>query len=437
MLRSQEIMLRMSEISTRLDEIQAVDETTPELRAEMDTLTTEYRDAQTNYRAAVVKEDQEREELQTRNANGGGWDWSQETREFVALQERAQTSRYITAALNGSPIAGAELELNQALGIPGSALPLSQLLPLDTREPERPLEERADVLTAPTVTSQQMARPWVDRVFADTSAAFLGLPFASADSGDQAVPQITAGAAGATVAAGAAQDAEAATIGVTTLTPHRLSARYQFRLEDTIRLPMLEEALRRDMAMALAETMDMEIIQGGTGITDLDSQVGTGKQIDIADVDADISSAAEWKTMSTSLLGATVLDGRYATMNAEVAWLLNTMIYGAVQTAFRTATSDVSLDDWLTNHQVRHRSSIHLPQAPTGGSSGDAETVAFASLARGLAQAATIINWPAVELIRDPYTDASKGLVALTLVNMWDYKILRQANFAKIVATKA
>ena len=200
---------------------------------------------------------------------------------------------------------------------------------------------------------------------------------------------------------------------------------------------MLEEALRRDMAMALAETMDMEIIQGGTGITDLDSQVGTGKQIDIADVDADISSASEWKTMSTALLGNVVLDGRYATMNAEVAWLLNTMIYGAVQTAFRTATSDVSLDDWLTNHQVRHRSSIHLPQAPTGGSSGDAETVAFASLARGLAQAATIINWPAVELIRDPYTDASKGLVALTLVNMWDYKILRQANFAKIVATKA
>ena len=40
--------------------------------------------------------------------------------------------------------------------------------------------------------------------------------------------------------------------------------------------------------------------------------------------------------------------------------------------------------------------------------------------------------WPTVSLIRDPYTGAGKGEIALTALALWDFKILRSESFYKV-----
>ena len=86
MTASQRLTVRASEIRTRLNEIAGLDgdTVTDEIRAETDRLTTEYGTVETQLRAAIVAEDEERREAETR---GGGDD--AETRELRALQGRA------------------------------------------------------------------------------------------------------------------------------------------------------------------------------------------------------------------------------------------------------------------------------------------------------------------------------------------------------------
>ena len=60
-----------------------------------------------------------------------------------------------------------------------------------------------------------------------------------------------------------------------------------------------------------------------------------------------------------------------------------------------------------------------MRSAPSSGAAG-------ASTARAVAGI-----WDAGELIRDPYTGAAKGEVALTLCYLWDFGIPRAANFMR------
>ena len=57
---------------------------------------------------------------------------------------------------------------------------------------------------------------------------------------------------------------------------------------------------------------------------------------------------------------------------------------------------------------------------------------AFVGLGRGLDGAGVAAVWEAGELIRDPYSGAAKGEVALTLCYLWDFGLPRAANFARV-----
>ena len=60
------------------------------------------------------------------------------------------------------------------------------------------------------------------------------------------------------------------------------------------------------------------------------------------------------------------------------------------------------------------------------------EIGAFIGRGRGIDGAAVAGIWDAGELIRDPYTGAAKGEVALTLCYLWDLGIPRAANFMRL-----
>ena len=73
MTTAQKLQLRASEIRARLSEIATMpdDGMTDEIRTETDKLTGEYRDVELRNRAAIVAEDAEREEAETRGGADG------------------------------------------------------------------------------------------------------------------------------------------------------------------------------------------------------------------------------------------------------------------------------------------------------------------------------------------------------------------------------
>ena len=57
---------------------------------------------------------------------------------------------------------------------------------------------------------------------------------------------------------------------------------------------------------------------------------------------------------------------------------------------------------------------------------------AFIGRRMGIDGAGVAAVWDAGELIRDPYTKAASGEVALTLCYLWDFGLPRKSNFARI-----
>ena len=63
----------------------------------------------------------------------------------------------------------------------------------------------------------------------------------------------------------------------------------------------------------------------------------------------------------------------------------------------------------------------------------DGDFGAFVGRGRGIEGAAVAAVWEAGELIRDPYSSAAGGEVALTLCYLWDFAVVRASNFARVV----
>ena len=105
----QKLRLRLSEVRQRLNAISGIegDAFTDEIRAEAETLQTEYADLETRHRAAIVAEGED----ETRATEGP----DAERRERLELRSRASLTTYLRAALPG----GQETRADAATGAPG------------------------------------------------------------------------------------------------------------------------------------------------------------------------------------------------------------------------------------------------------------------------------------------------------------------------------
>ena len=174
-----------------------------------------------------------------------------EARELRELAGRVEVRRYIGAAMDGGAVDGAEGEYNAALGMGAGSFPLRLLAP----------EARATTDTDAGVNQGT----WLDRLFAKTCAAHVGVSFRSAGPGVAAYPVTTAGASAAQRGRGEAAVDAAWTVGVTEVKPSRNAVRAVFSVEDAARLRGLEDALRRDLRMALTEGIDKAVFLGDAG----------------------------------------------------------------------------------------------------------------------------------------------------------------------------
>ena len=411
----------MSKSRERLASLSELDETTESERAEMDELTKGYGLLEKRYQAALTAEGDETPEDVAETAPDG------EDKELFSLVCRARIGNYLERSASGRVLDGVERDLNAGLKIAGGdRMPIQMLLD-PAIDDGSTLEKRADAATNLSVNTVQKPEMWLKRVFVGTSSEHLGITRKSV-SGLAAFPVVGSGVTAKTVDKTTAKDAEAFSLTVETLDPKRISARYLFSKEDAARLgpATFEENLRSDLRMSMASQMDDEVINGAGSL--FDGLAGETALTITGAADAAIADATTGLEFAQGLLG--LIDGQYAMQSGDIRYIVNADLFSHLKTLpLAVGTTDsVYVSAWLEEvENVRGMASGHIGEIT--GQTG--ESYVYVSLMKGLSGASVHAVWDSVEIIRDPFSNAESGQVALTLCALHNFKVLRSANLLK------
>lgn len=405
---------RQSKERGRMAELGLADTLTDETRAELDTIEAGTPDLERQIRAATVAVEAEEAEQRAAGNNARQPEADAEARELAELRGRITLGRYVAAAVEQRSAEGAELEYNQARGIAGNRFPLELLSPA--------VEHRATTNT----DTQTMPRRWLDRLFAGTAAQNLGVTMESVPAGVASFPVTTAGASAAQRGRGEAAADAAWTVGVSELKPTRNAVHLNFSIEDAARIPGLESAITRDLRMALAEGIDRAIFLGDGGASETTADITGLAAAGITEVEI---------TQANKVLGPGTLAGFVGMVDGIHAMGLSDLNVVSAIGAWRlwestiiNATADnMTLAAFLRKAGLTWTSRGEIEAATAAG-----DFAAFVGRKRGIEGAAVAAVWEAGELIRDPYTGAGKGEVALTLCYLWSFGLPRPANFQRI-----
>ena len=410
---------RQSKERGRMAELAIADDLTDETRAELDTIEAGTADLERQLRAATVAVEAEEAEQRAAGAAGDTPAGDAEDRERAELRGKVKLGGYVSAAIEQRSAEGAEAEYNAAIGISGNRFPLELLAP-----PEQRAEDRATT----TVDIQTVPRTWLDRLFAGTASEAVGVTMESVPVGASSHPVTTAGSTAAQRGKSQVAADAAWTIGVTELKPKRNAVRLLFNIEDAARIPGLESALTRDLRMALTEGVDRAIFLGDdTANPNAGDIVGLNTAAGL--VEKTITQANKIKGSNVLQVFAELVDGKAAMMPGDLKAVLavgaNTLWSHTL--ANTGASVDTTIAEFLRRFGLTWLTRGEIETATAADDFG-----AFVGLGRGLDGAGVAAVWEAGELIRDPYTQAAKGEVALTLCYLWDFGLPRAANFARV-----
>ena len=408
----QKIELRRSEIRSRLGEIAGLsgDALTKEVAGERDRLMVELSASEPQLRAAIASEESEN---RARTEDGEG-------AEYRALCERVSLGRFVSEAHRMVAVDGAEAELRAAVFGDHARI---GMVPWEALDPGRGRaaadEHRVD--TDVTGNAGALQQTVLGRIFAGTAAAYLGVRMDVVDRGVSAYPVISDGAIGAQTAKGAAQAAEAATVAIDSLEPVRLTARYTVRVEDLARIAMLEESLRADLVGALGEQMDKQILTGNGAAPNVQ---GFTAAIAAAAVPGEVAAYGDY-----AALPADAVDGRGAIDEMQVRTLAPVDAYKKAAATF-TDAGTYSASGYLRMSSGGFRASALLPSAP---SSGARQNVSDVLIHRAMAPGSAVAPiWSGFEiLIRDDVTGADSGEISLTMIQLWNFKMVRAAGYQR------
>lgn len=412
MLKSQKLQIEALEAKSRINEIRNKESLTDGETAELETLQKRDSAIPGEMRAAIAKETAEADEKRHEFEAGDGIGTPEE-RELREIRGRVRLGEYFSAAAEERGVEGVEAEYNQHRKLrPG-------YFPLDLLAPEMRAETNAD--------GQANQQRWLDRLFAGAAAMRLGITFESVEPGQASYPVTTAGATGAQ--RGREETAADAvwTVGVTELKPTRNAVRAIFTVEDAMRLPGLEGALRRDLQMALSDAIDATVFKGDSGA---DEAVGdiTGLQTAANVVEKTITQANKLKPAESLAAFVGLVDGKHA---ASVGDLRVVLAVGAhtlwATTIANSAAENQTILAFLKSNGLMCTVRGDLEDATAADDFG-----AFIGRGRGIEGAGVAAIWEAAQLIRDPYSSAAKGEVALTMHYLWAFGLPRASSFARV-----
>ena len=343
---------------------------------------------------------------------------SPEDRELVELRGKVDFGKYVGAALAGMPIMGGpELEYNQHLGLAANYFPLELI--------------GAGLLEARAIRDVDGAAgqaTWLDRVFAESAAARLGITMPVVNPGIAAYPVLSAGASGAQRGRTEAAAEGTYTVVVEELKPTRHAVHGIYSIEDELRLPGMAEAIVRDMRAAIVESMDKAILSGDNGANETAGDIaGLRTHADVTEVTITQTNKVKGDELLKLFLG--FVDGKYAASMADVRMVAsvgsNTLWGGTVH---NSAVDNQTVAAFLRANGVSWTVRDGIDPNTANGDFG-----AYVGLARGADGAGVAPIWNQAQLIRDEFgARATQGEVGLTLNAFWNFGLVRANNFKRL-----
>ena len=410
MRKSQKIQLKQSETRQKLNDLLGKDELSDEERESLESLTKTAQDLEVEYRAAVEAEDDGSDETRARDEGDA------EDRERRELRQKIEFSNYVAAAAEKRAANGAEGEFNAAYGIGAHRFPLELLAPA-------PVEERATTDVDTAVRPQR----WLDRLFAVSAAARVGITFATVEPGVVSYPIMLTGGAGAQKARTQADAADSWTIGSTELKGTRHSIHRVFSREDDLRNPGLQEQLTNDLRMALADSLDLAVFEGDATATGTEADI-TGLNTAANVVERTLTQTNKVKPAETLAEFFALIDGKHAESAGDLRIVSSVganTLWGT--TIANAAAENQTLAQFLMASGLSWSTRGDLEETTGAGKFG-----AFMGRARGLDGAGVAPVWQDAMLIVDPYSGAAKAEIELTLMTFWNLGFVRASNFARL-----
>lgn len=407
MLESVKISRRQSEIRQALAALVGKDKPTEDETRSMEAMDAEYRQNETRYRAALIAEDQERREagadLETRSE-----------REWAEIMSGFEMRQVALALDEGAQLTGRTAEIVTELRSKGGyrGMPV----------PWEALEKRAGETVASGTPNPIRTAPIIDRLFSGSVAARMGGAMVNVGVGEMEYPVTTS-----SVSAGWAATETDNVPGPTAYTTADRPLKPDHNLGITMRLTRktlkqsgdgLEQAVRRDMNGAIGEALDKAVFLGSGSSGEPTGILAGASAWSITETD--VSAAAEYAVFRAAAV-------RFMTANAAtgpdaVNLLLRPEVFDGMDDTLISGTA-VSEWDRLTAKIKNVVLSSNALAAPAGGP--PVESTAIMTTSAGGVPPFFIGTWGAIDLIRDPYSDAQSGGLRLTALTTMDVTISR------------
>jgi HK97 family phage major capsid protein len=406
MLTSKKLELRRSEIRQSLAELANIETPSEDEVRKMGDLDTEYRAKESQYRAALISEDEERKEAGAELETRSDTEWTELASKFEVRQ--------VALALDtGATLDGATAEMVQDLrnagGFQGIPVPLEAL------------ETRSGETLAGGVPDPIRTMPTIDRIFAKSSATQMGCRMINVGVGEIEYPVATGGAqpgwAGSET--GDVPGPQAYTTVDKAMTPdNTLGVQMKITRKALKQAGVgLEQAVRRDMSAAIQQETDRAIFLGAgssgepLGIFPGASTYGI--------TETAINAAADFEMVIDALT-------RFMVASAATPGSINLMIRPETWAKLMKSKDGDGNFMELLERIRRDAGGVVVSNNGLAAPTGD-PLAANALLTTSTNGVAPIFcgMWGAVDVIRDPYSDAKSGQLRLTALTTMDVTVAR------------
>lgn len=407
MLESLKITRRQSEIRQKLANLAGKEKPTEDETKEMDTLDKEYQTNEVRFRAALVAENTERRaagaELETRT--------DRQFADLVAGFEMRQVALHLD---EGRALTGQTAEVVQELrnqgGYRGTPVPLMAL------------EQRAGETIAAGTPDPMQTRPIIDRLFPASVAAQMGAQMIQIGSGAVEWP-VTTSAVSAGWADGETANVAGPTAYATTdraLKPeHNLGIHMRITRKTLLQSgEALEAAIRRDMNGTMAAELDKAIFLG-TGANGQPLGVIPGAAT-YGITSTAVDALASWAAIRAAVVR--FMTANTATGPSGIKALIRPELWSFLDDA--EAFTGTGITEWerLVKNIGAPVQTSNALATPAGA---PLATQALLTTNAGGVAPIFVGIWGAVDLIRDPYSDAQSGGLRLTALTTADVTVAR------------
>ncbi|MEI6799038.1 MAG: phage major capsid protein [Pseudomonadota bacterium] len=420
MLNSVKITRRQSEIRQALSALVGKEKPTEDELRNIEAMDLEFRSNETRYRAALIAEDAERREAGADLETRSGKDWADLVQGFELRQIALALDE--GRALNGRT-AEVVQELRAAGGFRGMPIPWQAL------------ERRVGETIASATPNPLSTMPIIDRLFPGSVAARMGAQMIAIPSGLQEWPVVTSSVTAGWQATETGTVAGPTTYATTdkSLAPNNTLG-VQLRITRKALLQTgsaLEDATRRDLNGAIGQALDQAVFLGtGTSGQPLGVIPGISTYGITATV---INAAATWGAFRSAI--ARFMGNNAATGAQGVKVLIRPEVWSYLDGLAAATAAPMWEYDRLVAAVGADNVTISASALAALSGSPLSSSALLTTTAGGSAPI-YVGMWGAVDLIRDPYSDAQSGGLRLTALATMDVTVARGAQIELLTGVR-